>query len=147
MTRAGFTFIEVLLAALIVAIGVMGTFQLLGAFYDKVAPGGPWGGLRRYIRAEELLRAQTEGLRALRTISPVAASNLIVQPDPDAGYEVLLSLSREPVRRIHGQDGRASFQQHFYVDVTVRHRGQAVGTLSVSTLRSEVLGQYEKIGL
>lgn len=147
MSRAGFTFVEVIQAIIVVTVGVVGTYQLIGALYEQLAPNGPWGGLRRHIRGEELLRAQCEGLRALRSISPVAASNVVVVPDAASGYEVELLMSREPVVRLHGDDGRASGQQYFFADVSVRHRGQRLGTLSMSTLRTLQLDQPEKIGL
>lgn len=147
MRRVGFTFVEVMFATMIAAVGIVGTYQLFTTLYEQLAPSGPWGGLRRYIRAEELLRAQAEGLRVLRTISPVPASNLVVRVAPASGYAIDLALTQDPVLRRHGTDGHAAFQQFFYQDVTVRHRGQAIGTLSLSTLRSEVSGQDEKIGL
>ncbi|MOA43389.1 hypothetical protein D3C78_1655380 [compost metagenome] len=56
-------------------------------------------------------------------------------------------MSQAPVLEAFGTDGAATRQQYYFIEVAVVHRGEAVGALTVSTLRSTIGGQHEKIGL
>lgn len=147
MTRRGFTLIEVTFATVVFTIGILLATRFVTSIYQQLMPAGDWSGLRRYMLAEELLATQAEGLRALRVISPVADSNKLVAGPPGSRYALGLTLSTAPVVAHFGTTGAHSHQQLYYVDLTVTHNGQAVGALTVSTLRSQVLGQDEKIGL
>lgn len=136
--RRGFGLIDVLLATVIVSVGLVATSRFFTTVYDQLIPNGEWGGLRRYVIAEAMLKAQAEGLRALRYVPPGAVNcKLITEP---AGSSYMLNLNQFPVTA--GNDSEL-----YYFDLDMQHRGQSVATLSVSTLRSTVVRQYEKIGL
>lgn len=145
--RHGFTLIEVSFATIVLTLGILLATRFVTAIYQQLMPAGDWSGLRRYMLAEELLTTQAEGLRALRVISPVPASNRLVSGPPGSRYQLGLTLSTAPVVAAFGTTGESAHQQLYYVDLTVTHNGQTVGALTLSTLRSQVLGQHEKIGL
>ena len=145
--RPGFTLVEVALAAVVIMVGSIGAYKVLGLLYEQLAPGGEFGGLRGYMVAEQLLQAQAEGLRVLQTISPVAASNKLVRERPAGGFLLEVLMPAEALVR-HGAPGDAvAGVQLAYFDLVAKHRGRVVGVLSLSTLRSTVPGQPEKIGL
>ena len=68
--RRGFGLIDVLLATVIVSVGLIATSRFFTAVYEQILPNGDWGGLRRYVLAEARLKAQAEGLRAMRAVPP-----------------------------------------------------------------------------
>lgn len=138
-TRRGFTLLEIAMVMVVLTVGILAASRFVTAVVDQLAPGQAHGGLRRYLHAEEMLNAQCEGLRALRSISPVADSNRLVQEPPGSPYALRLT------QTVTAPD--TAPLQLVVMDVTVWHQGQAIGTLSVSTLRSLVGGQHEKIGL
>jgi hypothetical protein len=137
--RKGFGLIDVLLATVIVSVGLIGTSRFFTAVYEQLIPNGEWGGLRRYVMAEAMLKAQAEGLRALRYVPPGgAACKLITEP---AGSSYNMTVTQYPVTA-------GSNSELYYFDLDMQQHNQALGmTLSVSTLRSTVVRQDEKIGL
>lgn len=145
--RPGLTLIEVAMATVVLTVGTVAATRVMASLSEELAPFGPWGGLRRHLVAEEMLQAQAEGLRALRTISPVADSDRVVVAPAGTSYVLGLTLSQAPVLAAFGTDGGATRQQYYFMDVVVKHQGQAVGALTLSTLRSTIGGQHEKIGL
>jgi hypothetical protein len=137
--RKGFGLIDVLLATVIVSVGLVATSRFFTAVYEQLIPNGEWGGLRRYVLAEAMLKAQAEGLRALRYVPPgSSACKLITEP---AGSSYQLKVTQYPVTP-------GTNQELYYFDLSMDQHAQSLGmALSVSTLRSTVVMQYEKIGL
>lgn len=145
MRRRGFTLVEVALAAIVLTVGIVAATRAFPVLYDHLLPH-EGGGLRRHLIAEDMLTGQAEGLRALRVVSPVLSSNRLVTPGMGA-FQLELTQSAQPVVDYFGTDGAASLQQHLFFELTVTRNGETAGTLTLSTLRSLVVGQDEKIGL
>jgi hypothetical protein len=137
--RKGFGLIDVLLATVIVSVGMMATARLFTNAYEQLIPNGEWGGLRRYVIAEAMLKAQAEGLRALRYVPVGSTDCKLINEPPNSTY--LLDVMQFPVTA-------GVNQELYYFDLDVQQHSQPLGmTLSVSTLRTTVVRQYEKIGL
>ena len=105
----------------------------------RIATASP----RRYLIAEQMLKAQAEGLRVLNPIPAVAACKVISEPS-GLGYD--MQLTRYAV------NPPEATEELFFFDLTMNHTvpgyaPQAISTLSISTLRSLTGGQDEKIGL
>ena len=136
--RKGFGLIDVLLATVIVSVGLIATSRFFTNVYDQLIPNGEWGGLRRYVLAEAQLKAQAQGQRAQRYGPPGAVNCKLVTAPAGSSYQ--LNINQFPVTA-------GTNSELYYFDLDMQHHGQSVGTLSVSTLRSTVVRQYEKIGL
>lgn len=136
--RSGFTLIEVALAVVVVAIGLMASAQFFTNIYAQLIPNGEMGGLRRYAMSEAMLRAQAEGLRAIRYV-PAGAANCKLITEP-AGSRFALTVTQNPLQA-------GPNEELYYFDLTMKQNGDEVGVISISTLRSTVVAQNEKIGL
>lgn len=138
--RKGFTLLDVALAAVIMTVGTLFMSKFFSNIYDQLSPRGTWGGLRRYLMAEEMLRAQAEGMRTLRFIPLTDSQCKLVTEPPGMGYNMQLT-------RFQGPD--MPNEQLYYYDITMDHNGQRIGTLSMSTVRGTGAweGEDEKIGL
>lgn len=136
--RRGFTLIEVALSVVIVSVGMMVGARFFSDIYEQLIPNGQLGGLRRYVLSEAMLKAQAEGLRVLRYV-PAGSSNCKLVTEP-AGSGYTLNVTQNPLL-----SGPA--EELYYFDLTMTQNGQTVGQLSISTLRSTVVAQNEKIGL
>ncbi len=135
--RRGFSLIDVALATVIMTSGTLFMGAYFRNLYDKLDPRGSYGGLRRYIVAEQILRGEAEGLRVLKTIPNDAGSCEVVTPPGLYALEVDLSYV-SPV----DANGKLN-----YMDLVVTYDGQSVSTLSMSTLRPTGSTNDDKIGL
>jgi hypothetical protein len=140
--RKGITLIDVTIAAVIMSVGTMFLATYFTNVYEQLSPRGSTG-LRRYLLAEQMLKAQAEALRVFNPMPSVAASKVITEP---AGLGYSLGITRFPVA-----PAQASEELLFH-DLTMTHTipggaAQTIGVLSVSTLRSLNGGQDDKIGL
>ena len=103
---------------------------------------GDWGGLRRYLLAEEMLRAQAEGLRVLHDIPLTDVQCKLVTEPPGMGYAMTITRTEAPAQLT---------EQMYYYDIVITQgaNNQKIGTLSMSTVRAigSLGGQDEKIGL
>lgn len=137
--RAGFTLIEVAFAVVVLVMMLLGASIYFRNLFVQLDPRGPSGGLRRFLVAEQLLRAQTEGLRVLPSIPADAGSCRLVAPPPGTGFALSIEQLRvEPVE---------VNAELYYMDISVAHEGKTVSTLSISTLRRKPEAIDEKIGL
>jgi prepilin-type N-terminal cleavage/methylation domain-containing protein len=137
--RDGFTLIEVACAVIVLVVMLLGASVYFRNLFAQLDPRGPSGGLRRFLVAEQLLRAQAEGLRVLQTIPADAGSCRLVAPPAGTGFALSVEQSRvEPVE---------VNAELYYMDVSVAHEGKTVSTLSISTLRRKPEAIDEKIGL
>lgn len=136
--RRGFGLIDVLLATVILSVGLVATSRFFTNIYSQLIPNGEWGGLRRYVLAETMLKAQSEGLRAMRYVPPGGAACKVITEPVNTSYQ--LNVNQFPVTA-------GTNSELYYFDLEMRHHGDSVATLSVSTLRSTVVRQNEKIGL
>lgn len=142
--RKGFTLLEVAIATVIVTVGTLGMSVFFKNIYEQLSPRGETGGLRRYMMAEEMLRTQAEGLRALRQIPHTLSQCKLITEPPNMGYSLTLARTNGPTQ---------ANEQLYYFDVQMDHSiggsSRNIGTLSMSTLRSigNMEGQNEKIGL
>lgn len=141
--RRGMTLIDVALACVILSVGTIFLATYFTGVYEQLSPRGSTG-LRRYLLAEQMLKAQAEGLRLLRSI-PIDPSLCKVITEPD-GLNYDLTLTRT------GVTPAEPAEELYFYDLTMSHTipggsAQAIGTLSMSTLRSLNGGQDEKIGL
>ena len=137
--RKGMTLIDVSLAVVVFTIGLMFFGRYFTGLADQLSPKGEFGGLRRYLMAEQMLKAQAEGLRVMRDIPSSAYMCKVVIEPPGAGYQ--MGIIQSPLVPAEAD------QEMYYFDLVMTHQGQAIGTLSMSTLRSQVGGQDDKIGL
>lgn len=138
--RLGFTLLDVAIATVVLTIGTLGASRFFTGLYDQLSPRGGQGGLRRYLLAEEMLRAQAEGLRSLREIPTTDVQCKLVTEPPGMGYSMILSRTQAPTQPT---------EQLYYYDLTMSHQGQVIAQLSLSTVRAigDLRGQDEKIGL
>jgi hypothetical protein len=137
--RRGFGLIDVLLATVILSVGLIATSRFFTNVYEQLIPNGEWGGLRRYVLAETMLKAQAEGLRVIRYVPPGSAANKLITEPVGSSYQ--LNVTQYPVTP-------GNNAELYYFDLDMQHHNQSLGmTLSVSTLRSTVVLQDEKIGL
>jgi hypothetical protein len=138
--RPGVGLLDVALAAVLLIVGTLFTSQFFTTIFDELAPRGETNGLRRYLLAEEMLRAQAEGLRAMRTIPVTDAACKLVTEPPGQNYRLDVSRMAGPA---------ASTQQLQFFKLEIQQNNQRIGTLSMSTVRA--LGAWEgedgKIGL
>lgn len=141
--RRGFTLIEVALATVVLTIGILFCSTFFTNVYEQLSPRGDHGGLRRYLIAEQMLKAQAEAMRATKQINPIYIK-MVTEPVGSA-YDMDVDLIND------GSD--ATSQYHVY-DLTVKNHvktisgtdTQIIGTLTVSTLRRKD-GKDDKIGL
>lgn len=138
--RRGFTLLDVAIATVVLTIGTLGASRFFTGLYDQLSPRGGQGGLRRYLLAEEMLRAQAEGLRALRDIPNTDVQCKLVTEPPGMGYSMTLTRTQAPAQPTE--------QLHYY-DLVMSHQGQVIAQLSLSTVRAigALRGQDAKIGL
>lgn len=150
--RRGFSLLDVALAAVVLIIGTMGMGKFYNSIYSQLTPTGSWGGLRRYLIAEEMLRAQAEGLRVLHDIPITANECKLVTEPPNLGYSLV-------VNRTSGPPDPNEQMYYFDIDVfqapldpsthLVTTNPQQIGSLSMSTVRAigTLGGTDGKIGL
>lgn len=136
--REGFTLIEVLLATVILAIGLMGISAFYSRELDALSPSNGQGGLRRYLLAEEMLKANAEGLRATQYVWQDTSKCVLVTPPTGSGYTITDSF---PATSVTGT------QQYLLHDLTVTQSGSTVAQLTITTLRNFSGGSDVKIGL
>ena len=135
--RRGFTLIEVALATVVMTIGILFCSTFFTNVYEQLSPRGEGGGLRRYLMAEQILKAEAEALRASRSLDPVYAK-LVTEPT-GANYDLDVDLVT---------DDSDATSQYMIFDLVVKEKGsgQVISSLSVSTLRRKD-GKDAKIGL
>lgn len=140
--RRGFTLLDVALAAVILIVGTMAMGRFFNSIYTQLSPKGDWGGLRRYLLAEEMLRAQAEGLRVLHDIPLTDVQCKLINEPAGMGYAMTITRTQAPAQLT---------EQMYYYDIVVTQgqNNQKIGTLSMSTVRAigSLGGQDEKIGL
>lgn len=138
--RAAFTLLDVAIATVVLTIGTLGASRFFTGLYDQLSPKGGQGGLRRYLLAEEMLRAQAEGLRALRDIPVTDVQCKLVTEPPGMGYSMVINRTQAPAQ---------PHEQLYYFDLVMSHQNQVISQLSLSTLRAigDLRGQDAKIGL
>ncbi|MEB3285185.1 MAG: hypothetical protein VKN33_07865 [Candidatus Sericytochromatia bacterium] len=137
--RAGFTLIEVAFAVIVLVMMLLAASVYFRNLFVQLDPRGPSGGLRRFFVAEQLLRAQAEGLRVLPSIPADAGACRLVAPPTGTGYALSIVQSRVEPTEVNAE--------LYYMDISVAHEGQVVSQLSVSTLRRKPEAIDEKIGL
>lgn len=133
--RRGFTLIEVALATVVLTVGILFASTFFTNVYEQLSPKGEYGGLRRYILAEQMLMAQAEAMRATKHINPGTAK-LVTEP-AGSGYDLRVRMT---------QNGSNARQDYYFYDLEMRHGNQVIGTLSLSTLRRKD-GKDAKVGL
>ena len=136
--RRGFTLIEVLLASVVLTIGLLGISAFYSHELDALNPANGQGGLRRYLLAEEMLKANAEGLRATQYIWQDTGKCTLVTPPSGSGFSISDSF---PATRVTGT------QQYLIHDLTVTQSGSTVAQLTITTLRNFSGGSDVKIGL
>ncbi|MDB5097590.1 MAG: hypothetical protein JWM80_2011 [Cyanobacteria bacterium RYN_339] len=139
--RHGFSFIDVVLAMVIVALGTLGATQFFSSVYTDLSPQGTGGGLRRYLLAEGMLKAEAEALRATRFTWPDNTTGKVkmITEAPGAGFT--LTIGMPPAQT-------TALTQFLYYDLAVTDAsGNTLGQLSLSTLRAFSGGLDAKIGL
>lgn len=132
--RRGFTLIEVTLATVILIVGLLFSSLFFTNVYDQLSPKGEYGGLRRYLLAEQMLKAQAEGMRATERINPVYIK-LVTEP-AGSNYDLNVDLMESEVN---------ATAQYIIWDLEMNHKGQNIATLTMSTLRRRD-GNDAKIG-
>lgn len=139
--RPGMSLIDVALATVIATVSTLVAGQFFRNAYDQLSPRGDTGGLRRYLLSEEMLRAQAEGLRTLRTIPLTDQQCKLVTEPAGLKYSLTIARTRGPDR---------PNEELYYFDLSMSKAGVDLNqTISMSTLRSigSKEGQDEKIGL
>ncbi len=139
--RRGFSLLDVMFAAVTIAMGMLFIGRFFSSVFEQLNPRGTIGGLRRYLMAEEMLRAQAEGLRILQVIPTDAGMCRLITPPVGLGFTFVVT------PYIAGSPGTDTAEKLHFFDLTMTHDGQTVGTLGMSTLRSTVTNDLEKIGL
>ena len=137
--RPGFTLIEVALATVVLLAGTLFTALYFKNAFEVLDPRSEGGGLRRYLMAEHMLRCQAEGLRVLQAIPGDEGACRVVAPPTGSGYALGISQ--------HGVTPTEADETLYYFDLTVSRGGEAVSTLSMSTLRRVPATADDKIGL
>ncbi|MEB3196730.1 MAG: prepilin-type N-terminal cleavage/methylation domain-containing protein [Candidatus Sericytochromatia bacterium] len=137
--RKGFTLIEITLAVLVVAGGLMAVATYFRNAVSLIDPKGNTGGVRRYLMAEQILRAEAEGLRVLQDVPADAGACRLVAPPDDSGFVLGVTQRRETPTEANAE--------LLYMDLSVTHQSQTVATLTISTLRRKPASLDEKIGL
>ncbi|MDB5095583.1 MAG: hypothetical protein JWM80_4 [Cyanobacteria bacterium RYN_339] len=140
--RRGFTLLDVAFAAVILIVGTMAMGRFFTSIYTQLSPKGEWGGLRRYLLAEEMLRAQAEGLRVLHDIPLTDVQCKLVAEPVGMNYSMTITRTQAPAQLT---------EQLYYYDIIITQglNNQKIGSLSMSTVRAigSLGGQDEKIGL
>ena len=143
--RKGFSLLDVALAAVVLIVGTMGMGQFFNSIYAQLTPTGSWGGLRRYLLAEEMLRAQAEGLRVMQTIPASEASCKLITEPPGLGYNLTVDRTAGPT---------SATAEEYYYDISIAQgpttsQQQTIGAISMSTVRAigTLGGTDGKIGL
>src|SRR5687767_4253921 len=88
--REGFSLLDVALATVIITSGTLFMGAYFRNVYEKMDPRGSYGGIRRYVLAEQMLKAQAEGLRVLEEIPSDAGLCRLVTPPAGAGYTLAI---------------------------------------------------------
>jgi hypothetical protein len=167
--RKGMTFLEVVLGVSVLTVGLLGISVLFGSVFDQLTP--KTGGLRRYLLAEEILKAQAEALRTKQylfttTFSASILFNPLCYPASltfdsptfrPSTLKFILEPPGWPYRLTIGTPINQTFNtpagapcQYMFDDISVTPGPQTagvLGTLSLSTLRYAVGGTDGKIGL
>lgn len=125
--RAGFSLIDVALATVIITSGTLFMGAYFRNVYDKLDPRGSYGGIRRYLIAEQMLRAQAEGLRVLQDIPADSGQCRLITPPSGSGYTLALTQFKMPTTETN--------ETLYYFDLAMTQDTAAIATISMSTLR------------
>ena len=125
--RAGFSLIDVALATVIITSGTLFMGAYFRNVYDKLDPRGSYGGIRRYLIAEQMLRAQAEGLRILQDIPADSGQCRLITPPSGSGYTLALTQFKMPTTETN--------ETLYYFDLAMTQDTAAIATISMSTLR------------
>lgn len=125
--RRGFSLIDVALATVIITSGTMFMGAYFRNVYDKLDPRGAYGGIRRYLIAEQMLRAQAEGMRVLQDIPADAGQCRLITPPSGSGYTLALTQFKMPTTETN--------ETLYYFDLAMTQDNAAIATISMSTLR------------
>lgn len=136
--RRGFGLLDVALATVIITTGTLFTGVYFREVFDALSPRGSDGGIRRYMMAEQMLKAQAEGLRLLETISTDEGANRLISPPNGLGFTLTIAQYKMPTQLN---------EEMYYFDLGMQHGGATVATLSMSTLRRLTGDTNAKIGL
>lgn len=137
--RGGFNLLDVALATVVMTTGVLFMGLYFRNVYDTLSPKGSLGGIRRYMMAEQMLKAQAEGLRLLETISTDEGANRLVSPPNGLGFTLNVTQSKMPSTQIN--------EEMYYFDLSMSHSGTTIAAISMSTLRRLTGDTNVKIGL
>ncbi|MDB5100475.1 MAG: hypothetical protein JWM80_4896 [Cyanobacteria bacterium RYN_339] len=138
MGRPGYSLIDVALASVIVAVGMMGASRFFTSVYADLSPQANGGGLRRYIMAEGLMKAQAEAMRATRFLAATPAEAKLVMEPAKCGLVLNVTVS--------SVDTTPALQYATY-DLVVTDQNSTIGTLSISCLRALSGSINGKVGL
>lgn len=136
--RAGFSLVDVALATVVIALGTLGASRFFTGVYEELSPQANGGGLRRYIMAETLLKAQAEAMRATQYMPATAADAKLVTEPPNAGFTLSISVPT---------DVSTTYMQYTFYDMSVTDQNNTIAQLTVSCLRAFSGGVDAKIGL
>lgn len=125
--RDGFSLLDVALATVIITSGTLFMGAYFRNVYEKLDPRGSYGGIRRYLMAEQMLRAQAEGLRVLQDIPADAGQCRLITPPSGSGYTLSVTQYKMPTTETN--------ETLYYFDLAMTQDTAAVATISMSTLR------------
>lgn len=137
--RGGYSLLDVALATVIITTGTLFMGVYFRQVYDTLSPRGSLGGIRRYMLAEQMLKAQAEGLRLLDTISTDEGANRLISPPNGLGFTLTITQYRMPSTQTN--------EQMYYFDLGMQNSGATIATLSMSTLRRTTGDTNVKIGI
>ena len=140
--RKGMTLIEVALATVVLVVGLMGISSFFSNIWTQLSPQDGEGGLRRYLLAEEMAKANAEALRGTRFVfedmDATAGASTLIDPPPNSDYE--MDVTQEAV-------SSNATEQYILFDIDVMHKDDEVTGLTMSTLRNYSGGASVRIGL
>jgi len=137
--RGGFGLIDVALATVIITTGTLAMGVYFRQVFDALSPRGSLGGIRRYVMAEQMLKAQAEGMRLLETVPGDEGANRLISPPNGLGFTLSIDQFRMPNAQLN--------EELYYFDLGIQHSGATIATLSLSTLRRLTGDTNAKIGL